>query len=527
MTANKIYFKRGIKSNLPTLSIGEPALTTDTEELFIGGSSGNIQIAMKKNFKEMYVNVLDFGAKGDGVHDDTQAIKDAISYAQSLVTDRFLNGVNVRFPKGTFLITSTITITSSNIWLEGMSISESVIYAPSSNFDLIHFDGTALSLYGCGMSDLRIYTPTNSTSGKHLKCTKMINSIFQNLYLVGWYDGINLNGCGRVYFDNIILSQENRTSGSCRYGMDFTDGGAINSDVHFDNIQIVPPVATSNDYIISIRNADGIYFENLHMHGGVLIQPNNTGFGQTLASVFFSNCYFDTANDCNFSFSGTATTYRNFKFSNCYFRGAKKGLTFNTTSVISKAHFVNCEFTQQQFNGVEFLNTNSNSIKFVGCTFAENNTDNNAVYGDILSLGTSHQFIGCDFIGGGALGNGIYLKTGSVKNIVSGCTFTESTAVNKLLNSGSACKIGTINGVVAKNIGSATIASGTTSIVVTHGIAQSLPMTLENILVTPRGDLNGGTYFWISTLTATTFTINVKVAPTVNVIFTWVADVTV
>ena len=45
--ANKIKFKRGAYTNLPTLDIGEPGFVTDSgnEKLYIGSSSGNIQLA--------------------------------------------------------------------------------------------------------------------------------------------------------------------------------------------------------------------------------------------------------------------------------------------------------------------------------------------------------------------------------------------------------------------------------------------------------------------------------------------------
>jgi len=43
--ANKIQFKRGLKANLPVLSMGEPAFCTDTEEAFIGNGTSNIGIA--------------------------------------------------------------------------------------------------------------------------------------------------------------------------------------------------------------------------------------------------------------------------------------------------------------------------------------------------------------------------------------------------------------------------------------------------------------------------------------------------
>lgn len=39
-----LQFKRGMEENLPQLKIGEPAFCTDTGNLYIGGSSGNLRI---------------------------------------------------------------------------------------------------------------------------------------------------------------------------------------------------------------------------------------------------------------------------------------------------------------------------------------------------------------------------------------------------------------------------------------------------------------------------------------------------
>jgi hypothetical protein len=39
-----IKVKRGLKVNLPSLEVGEPAFTTDTKEFYIGSSSGNIKV---------------------------------------------------------------------------------------------------------------------------------------------------------------------------------------------------------------------------------------------------------------------------------------------------------------------------------------------------------------------------------------------------------------------------------------------------------------------------------------------------
>lgn len=45
--ANKIQIKRGLKGQLPVLSVGEPALCTDTKEFFVGDGTNNIKIYNK------------------------------------------------------------------------------------------------------------------------------------------------------------------------------------------------------------------------------------------------------------------------------------------------------------------------------------------------------------------------------------------------------------------------------------------------------------------------------------------------
>jgi len=136
--ANKIQFKRGAKSLLPTLAVGEPALTTDTKELFVGHANGNIGIATTKNLadtaqsinvKYPFVPSL-VAAKGDGITDDTAAIQAIIDYAME-------NGINVFFARGTYLVTETLLIDNSDsehfidsrkINLIGSGIAQSIIH---------------------------------------------------------------------------------------------------------------------------------------------------------------------------------------------------------------------------------------------------------------------------------------------------------------------------------------------------------------------------------------------------------------
>ena len=147
--ANKIQFKRGLKANLPTLSVGEPAFTTDSKDLYIGSDTGNIQFAknsavgdltllptvdktsvvaalteayttLSDNADTMYQelydtangkvakdalvsNVKDHGLLGNGSSNDYTALS-------ALITSFGSNKKDLFFPTGTYIIGTSITI---------------------------------------------------------------------------------------------------------------------------------------------------------------------------------------------------------------------------------------------------------------------------------------------------------------------------------------------------------------------------------------------------------------------------------
>jgi lysophospholipase L1-like esterase len=56
--SNKIQVKRGVEANLPTLDIGEPALTTDTNKPFFGTSTGNLELATKQQINDLVAKTV-------------------------------------------------------------------------------------------------------------------------------------------------------------------------------------------------------------------------------------------------------------------------------------------------------------------------------------------------------------------------------------------------------------------------------------------------------------------------------------
>jgi hypothetical protein len=137
-----IQFKRGLEANLPRLADGEPAFCEDTQNVYIGSSSGNKLVfsgsltdylnklgdltqlqttdkdtlvhAINDNvasLAEIATNVKSYGAKGDGVTDDTAALQAAINYGNT-------NKMKVYFPYGQYVVTSSLII-SNNTHLFG------------------------------------------------------------------------------------------------------------------------------------------------------------------------------------------------------------------------------------------------------------------------------------------------------------------------------------------------------------------------------------------------------------------------
>jgi len=88
----------------------DPALFQSNEMGYTPAGTGAVATTVQAKLRES-VSVLDFGAVGDGVTDDTAAIQAALN-----------SGVPyVLLPPGTYLVTATLTIASANITLAGQS----------------------------------------------------------------------------------------------------------------------------------------------------------------------------------------------------------------------------------------------------------------------------------------------------------------------------------------------------------------------------------------------------------------------
>lgn len=165
------------------------------------------------------LNVLDFGAKGDGIHDDTIALQTAIDAA-------FLQNKTLVIPYGTYLISSTLDAKNKTISIEGLGYQQSAPKitgdfngylldlsgeAPSTFYEPyaikgLFFEntnnGTSIGSCGClnlsytgvvKIEDCRIYAQNTCVF-----LTETISAEFHNVFLVG-DSGTNSNQYSRGY----------------------------------------------------------------------------------------------------------------------------------------------------------------------------------------------------------------------------------------------------------------------------------------------------------------------------------------
>ena len=187
------------------------SLTTPvTSDLVAALNSVQTEIDNQKS--GIYINVKDYGAVGDGVTDDTAAINDALTYAQT-----FDLGATLFFPAGEYLISSTITIPYvSGHGLGGISILgegryASVIFA-NTDIDLIEYVGDdtdpndAYNLFGISIQNIYLrYTGGNSTK-TGISFTHCHQVLMLNVRIRYFKTGVYLSHCPNSTFIGVGIS---------------------------------------------------------------------------------------------------------------------------------------------------------------------------------------------------------------------------------------------------------------------------------------------------------------------------------
>lgn len=455
----------------------------------------------------LYFNVKDLGAKGDGVTDDTASIQLGINTVSAL----FVGGT-LFFPSGNYKVSGTLQIAAS-VNLKGAGRMVTFINTNSQTLPIVNVTVKGL----LEISDLTFSSSVVRTAGYFLDMNDpvILRVTVRNVWFVGFLLALRWNGVSTLDVEDCL----------------FTDGIAATST----------GIRIDNGIDVSIRSC--LWSAGAQMGNGILITacgdvtlddlnlikcgtclalaPAN---GQTIASVYASNCFFDSSNNgVVVTGAGSGNVVRT-RFVSCWFGGqSQRGFMLNSGGGQTQGvELIACEFYACAISGLDMFTGNaSRDIVVQSCVFAGNGTAIN-----IGALAAYGQILGCRIGPTGAFGannigiaiNGQLDHYNVCNNYVTGNTTSQMSIVGPLA---ATVTMANNEGFTTLAKGTATVATGTTAIVVNHGL--SLTPAAYDVQVTPTKSLGAASKFWVDTVTATQFTIHTDVNPAANVDFAWAA----
>lgn len=186
------------------------------------------------------VNVRDFGAVGDGGADDTAAIQAAINFAASR------NGGYVNIPSGVYKISSTLSITTSNIKIIGNG--GDFIHDGGSNVD-----GATRIIWAGPLNGTMILIQTiQNVSNSKINGTNLIGIEFNGLGIAGI--GISIISHNLGLFQNLLVQNVTQIA----YKISNWVAGAI-AEASDSQENIFNQCAFRMLDSVSVQNANGFY----------------------------------------------------------------------------------------------------------------------------------------------------------------------------------------------------------------------------------------------------------------------------
>lgn len=315
------------------------------------------------------VNVKDFGAKGDGIADDTQAFKDTVTYVNKFFLDtNYQTMLEIFIPAGVYIIKDTIEFippkgvsasggNKSLYNLRGSGRQSTKIFFSGNNVPCFKFTKCQVLL-----SDFLINC-TNSRNGIGISLgesyqrdpedsilTVVNHSTFQRVWIMGNPTALEIRYCFDTSFYDCYFS-------SVR---DFT-----NNDTNSAVLNILPLEDEMSNHLNFVR----CHFEGTEAKSTQLkiVGGSNNMYPHTMT---FTSCHFETRN----------LSSRAFYLEYC------KGIAFNNCAFMRNKNIENNDTKEE----TPCIIKNSYHIEFNNCNF--NGSNNNEykpyieLYGSVPSL---------------------------------------------------------------------------------------------------------------------------------------------
>lgn len=306
-------------------------------------------------------------------------------------------------------------------------------------------------------------------------------------------------------------------------------GSDISKNITFRNITMVNSDVSAGRSTVTIAAAekvmvDGLYITNTN-------SDDNLDVGSNSVNIIFNNVDMLGAGRVDLGINGTNVTLQNSRFKSTLDSGYTLSISGSGSHVLVKnVHLYDCQgyggilastpipsYVTIKDSLIEMHATSPGSYGINGSVFR---VLNNRILGSPTSTGISISANGSiitgNYITGGSYYGDIWIRSGS-SNIE---IYQNELVEHKIYDEGTGTKVYRNTGYVTENSGTATVASGQTTIDVTHGLA--ITPSINDINVVPTNNLGSAAKYWISDVGASTFRINVDVDPgATTATFSW------
>ena len=344
------------------------------------------------------VNVLDYGATGNGIANDTTAIQAAID-----------TGKNVFLPEGTYLIDVALEVHSAGQIIFGQSFGNTIIQQTTDGENGIEVNNK----HRVQVKNLKLTATGNNTkAGLYVKGSAY--STFSFLEITGFNYGVHVDEGSLTYYSELFIINT-RSHGMYIAG---PTAACVDTTVMRSYIGGSGQAGTAHGVYIE-GQASGIYFTKCDIYlssGYAIFMETGTG-AQPPNAGFFTQCIMD---------QNTAGGVRIddgllFEFDECWVSGTGDGYTFDTP--MADAKIIGGQIFNIGGHGVKILGTR---VSVVGTNIrGASNSASNTYDGVRIENATSTLVSGVNFFGDSKTRYGVSIASGSASNTyITGCTFS-------------------------------------------------------------------------------------------------------
>jgi hypothetical protein len=335
------------------------------------------------------INVVCYGATGNGSTDDTAAINAAIVAANAFqALSGTQRGCRVHFPAGIFLISAALTTVNANgIIFSGEGRGATTLLITATTGDIFSF--TAGNEY-CEFRDLQFFASVTRSAGAFINTSGADDFVIERFVMSGAFVGINVGTAANPTLKvNIKQGVISSTVAATGVGVLVVNGAGgdtyIGPDIIMSNSSGARPLAGIRVQQTGHTRLQGCNVSNCV--SGLQIDPQTS---QDASYLFVDHCLFDSCgtqgllvNPANVA----SARFRSARFDGSWFSGSSTGngilmSSAGSAAIVDDITFKNCRMLNNGLNGVSVaFGTN---ICIDNCSIAGNSVSSSNVSDGIV-----------------------------------------------------------------------------------------------------------------------------------------------